>query len=115
MEAGLESIAKISRLHPKRLYLPHFGVVEDSVASHLDAVEERVRRWSEWFRDRLRAGDEEADLVPAFAQYEAADLCSGGATAAEVHDYEAADPSYMAVSGALRYWRKYHPEAVATN
>ena len=26
-----------------------------------------------------------------------------------IRDYEAADPSYMAVGAALRYWHKYHP------
>jgi hypothetical protein len=25
-------------------------------------------------------------------------------------DYEQADPSFMAVSAAIRYWRKHHPE-----
>ena len=28
-------------------------------------------------------------------------------------DYESPDPSFMAVSAALRYWRKYHPEEVS--
>jgi hypothetical protein len=69
-----------------------------------------VRRWSEWFRDRLRAGDDEARLVPAFADFEAADLVANGATEEEVRDYETADPSFMAVTAALRYWRKYHAE-----
>ena len=31
-----------------------------------------------------------------------------------ITDYETADPSRMAVSGALRYWRKYHPEQIAS-
>jgi hypothetical protein len=30
-----------------------------------------------------------------------------------VEGYEAADPSYMAVAAATRYWNKYHPDAVA--
>jgi hypothetical protein len=29
-----------------------------------------------------------------------------------VIDYEAADPSYMAVTAATRYWRKNYPEQV---
>ena len=39
---------------------------------------------------------------------------TGGASAEEVRDYETADPSFMAVSAALRYWQKYHPGEVAT-
>lgn len=109
VESWLESITKIRRLNPVRLYLPHFGLVEGSISSHLDCLEERVRRWSSWFRDRMRAGESENQLVPAFAQYEADDLLAGGATESGVQDYETADPSYMAVTAALRYWRKYHP------
>jgi glyoxylase-like metal-dependent hydrolase (beta-lactamase superfamily II) len=111
IESWLESIEKIRAFDPAKLYLPHFGLVEGSIASHLDALEDRVRRWSIWFRDRIRAGYDEEQLIPAFAEYEAADLCAGGATEALVRDYETADPSYMAVSAALRYWRKHHPEA----
>jgi hypothetical protein len=29
-----------------------------------------------------------------------------------VRDYETADPSFMAVTAALRYWRKHHPEQI---
>ena len=108
VEAWLESIEKIRALHAAKLYLPHFGLVGGPVAAHLDELEERVRRWSEWLRDRIRAGEDEASLIPAFAKYEADDLRSGGATEEEARDYETADPSYMAVSAALRYWRK-HP------
>ena len=80
--------------------------------AHLDALEERVRRWSEWFRDRIRSGADEQQLIPAFAEYEAADLRAGGAPEERVADYEAADPSFMAVGAAIRYWRKHHPEEV---
>ncbi len=130
IESWLDSIRKMRALNPAKLYLPHFGLVDDSIAAHFDALEERVRRWSEWFRDRIRTGLDEPQLIPAFAEYEAADLrasicggrCPGGSSeTAEpseqviedlVADYEAADPSYMAVGAALRYWRKYHPEEV---
>lgn len=110
IESWLESIEKIRALHPAKLYLPHFGLVEGSISWHLDALEERVRRWSSWFRDRMRAGQDEARLIPAFAEYEAEDLRAGRATDDDVRDYETADPSFMAVSAALRYWREHHPE-----
>jgi glyoxylase-like metal-dependent hydrolase (beta-lactamase superfamily II) len=112
IELWQDSIDKIRALNPAKLYLPHFGLVVDSVSSHLDALDERVRRWSIWFRDRIRAGDDEQQLIPAFAEYEAKDLLAGGATEKEARDYECADPSYMAVSAARRYWQKYHPEEI---
>ena len=50
IESWLESIQKIRALKPANLYLPHFGKIDSPIAEHLDAVEERVCRWSEWFR-----------------------------------------------------------------
>jgi glyoxylase-like metal-dependent hydrolase (beta-lactamase superfamily II) len=114
IESWVESIQKIRALNPAKLYLPHFGLLAGSITGHLDALEERVRRWSEWFRDRIRAGDDEQQLIPAFAAYEAADLRAGGATEQQLPDYEAADPSFIAVGAALRYWRKFHPEEIGS-
>jgi glyoxylase-like metal-dependent hydrolase (beta-lactamase superfamily II) len=114
VESWLQSIEKIRALRPAKLYLPHFGLIEGSISAHLDALEERVRRWSTWLRDQIRAGRDEQQLVPAFAAYEAEDLRTGGASEEEHRDYETADPSYMAVSAALRFWRKYHPEDVSS-
>lgn len=109
IEAWLTSIDKMRALYPANLYLPHYGLAPGPVPVHFDALEERVRRWSAWFGQRIRAGGHEEQLVPAFAEYEANDLRGAGASEDQVFDYEAADPSYMAVSAALRYWRKYHP------
>jgi glyoxylase-like metal-dependent hydrolase (beta-lactamase superfamily II) len=104
------SIQKIRALKPARLYLPHFGLVERALGIHFDSLEERLRRWAIWFRDRLRAGAEEQQLVPAFANYLSSELEAEGASEEQVRDYEQADPSFMAVSAAARYWRKHHPE-----
>ncbi len=114
IESWLDSIQKMRALNVSKLYLPHFGLAAGSVSAHLDALEERVRRWSTWFRDRIRAGDDEPQLIPLFAEYEAAELRAGGATNELVQDYETADPSYMAVTASLRYWRKHHPEEIST-
>ena len=113
IESWLDSIRKMRALNPARLYLPHFGLVADSIDAHFEALEERVRRWSNWFRDRLRAGADEQQLIPAFTEYEMADLRAGGALEEQLPDYEAADPSFMAVGAAVRYWRKHHPEEVS--
>lgn len=113
IESWLESIEKIRSLSVKKLYLPHFGAVEGSISEHLDALEERVRRWANWFRDRMRAGQDEQQLTPAFAEQVVEELRAQGATDDEAHAYEAADPSFMAVTAAVRYWRKHHSEAVS--
>jgi len=120
IESWRESIAKIRALNATNLYLPHFGKITGSVSKHLDQVDERVVRWSEWFRERIRADDDEAKLRSAFAELEHSEI-NGFASADSspvtrhsplIDAYEAADPSYMAVGAAIRYWKKYHPEAV---
>jgi glyoxylase-like metal-dependent hydrolase (beta-lactamase superfamily II) len=113
IESWLESIHKIRALKPTNLYLPHFGKVKARISDHLDALEQRLNCWSQWLRDKIRAGWDEDQLRIEFAEYEHTDLKAWGASDRDVQDYEAADPSYMAVSAAIRYWKKYHPEEVA--
>jgi glyoxylase-like metal-dependent hydrolase (beta-lactamase superfamily II) len=115
IESWLESIHKIRALNCKRLYLPHFGKIDHSIPDHLDALEERVIRWSEWFRDEIREGLDEARLISEFAEYEHADIIAGSSAVVTDHtslvtSYETADPSYMAVAAAIRYWKKYHSD-----
>lgn len=111
IESWLGSINKIRALNPANLYLPHFGKVH-AVADHLTGLETRVDGWSKWLRDKIRSGLSENQLRLEFAEYEHADLRASGATEEDVQRYEAADPSYMAVAAAFRYWNKYHPEAL---
>jgi glyoxylase-like metal-dependent hydrolase (beta-lactamase superfamily II) len=112
IEMWIESIGKIRALDARLLYLPHFGIISGPISDHLDALEKRVRRWSDWFRDRIRSGAKEPELIPQFANYEHEELRKGGANEVGVEDYEMADPSRMAVPAAVRYWAKYHPDAV---
>jgi glyoxylase-like metal-dependent hydrolase (beta-lactamase superfamily II) len=110
IESWRESIAKIRKLNAANLYLPHFGKITGPVSDHLDLLDGQVVRWAEWFRERIRAGDDESKLRSTFTELEHADLRAGGATQEDIDGYEAADPSYMAVGAAIRYWKKYHPE-----
>ena len=115
VESWLDSIHKIRGLQPKNLYLPHFGKVQTYAPDHLDALEERVNCWAEWFRDKIRGGANEEQLRSEFATLEHRDIQAAGPLTGHtslVTLYEAADPSYMAVGAAIRYWKKYHPEAL---
>jgi glyoxylase-like metal-dependent hydrolase (beta-lactamase superfamily II) len=110
IESWLGSIDKMRGLNAQSLYLPHFGLVTGPLTEHFDLLEERVRRWSEWFAQKIRSGVDQEDLVSEFALFEHEDLRLGGASDGEVDKYEAADPSYMAVPAAVRYWTKYHAD-----
>jgi glyoxylase-like metal-dependent hydrolase (beta-lactamase superfamily II) len=122
IEEWRDSITKIRALHVANLYLPHFGKIAGSISEHLDLLDERVTRWSEWFREKIRSGASEEGLRSEFADVEHREIntfaspvtghkCQSGSDSL-VTLYEAADPSYMAVSGAIRYWNKFHPEEV---
>ncbi|MGH8093145.1 MAG: MBL fold metallo-hydrolase [Chthoniobacterales bacterium] len=112
VESWLESIERMRGLKAARLYLPHFGLLEGNLAAYFDALAERVQRWAIWFRDALRQERGETELIPEFAEYEARDILASGAAEERVADYELADPSFMAVTASIRYWQKYHPEAI---
>jgi glyoxylase-like metal-dependent hydrolase (beta-lactamase superfamily II) len=110
VESWIESIDKIRALDVAQLFLPHFGQVTGSIPQHLDELADRIRRWSIWFRDQIRAGQDEQQLVPSFSKLIATELRESGATSEELDDYESADPSFMAVTASIRYWQKFHPE-----
>jgi glyoxylase-like metal-dependent hydrolase (beta-lactamase superfamily II) len=112
IEGWCESLARIRAMNPAKLYLPHFGLVQGDISAHLDELERRILRWSLWFRDRLRAGDDDAAMTGAFANDVASELRAACASESEIVDYEHADPSFMAVTAATRYWRKRHPGEV---
>jgi glyoxylase-like metal-dependent hydrolase (beta-lactamase superfamily II) len=128
VESWRESIARIRKLNPAQLYLPHFGRVEGAISQHLDLLDERVVRWSEWFRKKIRDGTGEKQLRNEFATLEHSEIESfeSGSTLNSqpstsslvtrhpslVTLYEAADPSYMAVAASIRYWNKFHPEEI---
>jgi glyoxylase-like metal-dependent hydrolase (beta-lactamase superfamily II) len=117
VESWRESIAKIRKLNATNLYLPHFGKVAGSIDEHLDLLDERVARWSEWFREKIRSGTSEQELRTQFAALEHSEIESARSSLVTRHTslvtlYEAADPSYMAVGAATRYWKKYNPETL---
>ena len=112
IELWLDSIEKIRALQPRALYLPHFGRVRGGIDQHLDDLRDRVKGWSDWFREKIASGESEERMVEAFGEFEHEDLRLAGASEQEIRWYEAADPSYMAVPAATRYWKKHHPDRV---
>lgn len=112
VESWRESIAKIRSLNANYLYLPHFGKITGPISEHLDQLDERVVRWSEWLRQKIGSGANEDQLRSEFAALEHSEIDATVVGSDLVTLYEAADPSYMAVGAARRYWTKFHPEAI---
>lgn len=104
IRAWQESIQRIRGLNPARLYLAHFGAV-DNVPEHLDQLESTLIAWSEWMKPHYDAQTPADEIRPLFMAYVREWLEKAGASDEVIARYEAGNPSFMAVAGLLRYWR----------
>lgn len=105
VEDWQNSMKLIQSLHPKALYLTHFGKVED-IESHLSQLEKQLMEWADWIRIKMDSGKTAEKIVPEFQEYVTNQLRASGATQDVIRQYEAANPSWMSVAGLMRYWKK---------
>ncbi len=105
LEAWQDSIILIRSLPVQHLYLTHFGKI-DNISRHLDALEKSLLDWAEWIRPFAESNTEIDQITPKFQKYVAEQLRHGGLTEKGIQQYEAANPSWMSVSGLMRYWNK---------
>jgi glyoxylase-like metal-dependent hydrolase (beta-lactamase superfamily II) len=96
LQAWEHSLDSISERRPKRLCLPHFGVVDDP-DPHIEATRERLRIWA----GRVRDGMSEAEFVGA-AERELAEAADPETAAV----YTQAGPLWQSYAGLVRYWAK---------
>jgi glyoxylase-like metal-dependent hydrolase (beta-lactamase superfamily II) len=104
LPAWKQSIGRIRELEPRRLYLAHYGAVDD-VAWHLDALEARLETLESWLRSRLASVTDSAALGAELRDDVRAECAQiAGPTAAQLTDaYEFAAPSWMNLDGLRRY------------
>ncbi|MFQ5446397.1 MAG: MBL fold metallo-hydrolase [Saprospiraceae bacterium] len=104
--AWMKSIDLIEKLKPSALYLTHFGRV-DAVGQHLDALRQILKDWALWMKPYFESGATTAEVTPVFQKYVAAQLMTSGIEGENLARYETANPSWMSVTGLLRFWRKW--------
>lgn len=105
VEDWLNSIQLMRELPSERLFLTHFGVVNDKIA-HLNALEKRLLGWTEWMRPYAESNAAPEVVIPEFQAFVNAGLKEAGVTGADLARYEAANPAFMSVAGLMRYWKK---------
>jgi glyoxylase-like metal-dependent hydrolase (beta-lactamase superfamily II) len=105
LEAWQASLARLRALRPERLILSHFGVL-DRPLERFDELERRLLDWAGWVRDRLQAGQGEADIIPGFHRHVEEELRAAGVDGDGLRAYEQADPAAMSVNGLARYWHR---------
>lgn len=99
-----ESILKLKSLNPQQLYLTHFGAV-DAPQEHFSALEVILDDWANWMKPYFDVQTKAEDITPQFMEYTRNQLQQQGVSEDDLQRYEYANPSWMSVSGLLRYWK----------
>lgn len=99
-----ESLQKLRSLNPEKLYLTHFGMVENP-QKHLNELELILDDWANWMKPFFEAGTSPEEITPKFMHYTKNQLKSAGVSHEDLQRYEYANPSWMSVAGLLRYWK----------
>lgn len=105
LQAWLASIERVRALKPRRLYLTHFGAVDDPEA-HWEQVIPLLHAATKFVGDLLRAGIEREAIVTRFSEYESARQQADGLGEVDRGRYATVGPMGMSVDGILRYWQK---------
>ncbi len=107
VELWESSVARIREWHPRRLFITHFGFV-DEPGRHLDDLIARLRRLADLARESLELEGDDAGRLAWFRRGVGADLRRflSEADAAEIERDVMLDDSWQ---GLARYYRKRHP------
>jgi glyoxylase-like metal-dependent hydrolase (beta-lactamase superfamily II) len=104
LEDWKRSIQLIRTINPEKLILTHFGEIS-LVHDHLQALEDMLDDWSAWMKSKFELGLNPKDTIPEFMEYTKQQMISMGVSPATRNLYEYANPSWMSVSGLMRYWK----------
>lgn len=104
IELWKQSIQKLRALDSGTLYLAHFGAVSDT-AAHFNHLEMMLDDWKNWIKPFYDDGVSPAEIIPQFVTYTQNQLRSYGVSERDIERYEKGNPSFMSVTGLLRYWK----------
>ncbi len=104
IENWKNSIQKIISLNPKALYLAHFGIVTE-IETHFSELENMLEDWSSWMKPYYDSKTPAEEITPKFIAYTQNQLRKSGVSEEDIEKYEKGNPSFMSVTGLMRYWR----------
>ena len=105
LEDWNNSIELIIKSSVDKLYLTHFGLIEDK-ASHFKKLKYILNDWAEWMKPYALSNKPLDEVTPLFQEYVTSQLSDFGLSGEAIDQYEAANPAWMSVAGLMRYWRK---------
>ncbi len=105
LEAWQASLARVRALKFARLYLTHFGAVDDAEA-HWAKVEALLTEVVERVREVLASGAQREAVVARLTEWEESRQRADGLDAEARARYAGVGPVGMSVDGVIRYWKK---------
>ena len=105
VEDWRKSIRKIKVKRFSKLYLTHFGVVNNP-KTHLVELEGRLNNLARWIYPFWESGTSQAKTLKAFTVYMDGQMKAAGVKSKLRKQYELANPYWMSVAGLMRYWEK---------
>ncbi|MBV6428762.1 MAG: hypothetical protein KIPDCIKN_03299 [Haliscomenobacter sp.] len=105
VEDWQQSIRLLRSMDLDAMYLTHFGPVF-AVPAHLNQLEEQLLAWARWMLPFYEKQIPQEEITPLFQTFVANQLKEKGIDPLGIEQYEAANPSWMSVTGLLRYWSK---------
>lgn len=105
IEAWQESITLLQDLKAKRMFLTHFGEIQD-IDNQLSKLSENITLQAKWVKERYEAGQTVEQMLPDFIKFCQAELLRNGVADLDLFKYEGANPAFMSATGLVRYWKK---------
>ncbi len=105
LEVWLASVARVKAMKFDRLYLTHFGAVDD-VAAQWERVEALLTDCAGRVRVEMERGADRATIVARYTAQEEARLAADGLSGSDSLRYASIGPMGMSVDGLMRYWQK---------
>jgi glyoxylase-like metal-dependent hydrolase (beta-lactamase superfamily II) len=100
-----ESVERLRAMKPDVIVPTHYGPKEDADV-HFEAVIEKLDVLTDHLRRQVLAGESAEQMMAELPGWLADQARSEGVSEEGVHRYEVVVPSYMNVTGVLRYFRK---------
>lgn len=104
IELWKSSLDKLDAENAEAFYLTHFGR-QENVKQLTHELRLILEDWANWIQPYFDENVPAEEIVPKFMSYTKQQLQEKGLSADEIQVYEYANPSWMSVSGLLRYWK----------
>ena len=106
IEDWCSSIELIRKVNPTLLYLTHFGLVKMPVQEHLTILENTLLKYADWVVQEMGNQSDISKIIDSFQDMVERLWVESKLDEQVITRYGLANPSFMTVSGLIRYWTK---------